>query len=77
MPLVWEVIKGQGSGGKGCRESIYAVKPWIDRDVARIDADYVGTVCAVKYGIRDARTDQVDTLNVLYRRGQVEDVAVS
>jgi hypothetical protein len=47
MTFVWEVIKGQGSGGKGCRESIYAVEPWIDRDVARIDADYVGTVIEV------------------------------
>jgi hypothetical protein len=34
-------------------------------------------VSQIKHRVGDAGTDQVDTFDVLYRRGQVEDVVIS
>ncbi len=77
VAFVWEVVEGQGSGGERLSQSVDRVEPIVQRDVGGADGHDVGPLCQIVHGVGDARTDQVDTLNVLYRRGQVEDVAVS
>ena len=76
MSFVWEVITSDRARER-LSQPVDRVEPWVDGDVRGVDGEDVRTRGQVVHGVGDAGADQVDTLNVLYRRGQVEDVAVS
>ena len=77
MALVREVLEGKGRCGQSLSQTIDAVKPWVYRDVRGVDRKDVRATRQVVHCIRYTGTDQVDTFDVLYRRGQVEDVVIS